>query len=151
MKKYVGCRVERDREASWIRLTQPVKIQKSVDEYGIDIVSNRIPSTPAEPGSVLKKDGIDEDDLTLPPEEQFRYMSATAVLLHAMRWSRPEVMNAVRTRLLSLHAVSETVSQQGTQSNYDVLCGHPSARLIIDANRDVGRQCRIPIHNQWIE
>jgi hypothetical protein len=61
-------------------LTQPVKIQKFVDEYGIDIVSNRIPSTPVEPGSVLKKDGIDEDDLPLPPEEQFRYRSATAVL-----------------------------------------------------------------------
>jgi hypothetical protein len=96
MNEYVGCRVERDRKAGWMRLTQPVKIQKFVDEYGIDIVSNRIPSTPAEPGSVLKKDGIDEDDLPLPPEEQFRYRSATAVLLHAMRWSRPEVMNAVQ-------------------------------------------------------
>jgi hypothetical protein len=41
MNEFVGCRVERDREASWMRLTQPVKIQKFVDEYGIDIVSNR--------------------------------------------------------------------------------------------------------------
>jgi hypothetical protein len=96
MNEYVGCRVERDCEAGWMRLTQPVKIQKFVAEYGIDIVSNRIPSVPAEPGSVLKKDGIDEDDLTLPPEEQFRYRSATAVLLHMMRWSHPELMNAVR-------------------------------------------------------
>jgi hypothetical protein len=96
MNEYVGCRVERDREAGWMQLTQPVKIQKFVDEYGIDIILNRIPSTPAEPGSVLKKDGIDEDDLPLPLEEQFRYRSATAVLLHAMQWSRPEVMNAVR-------------------------------------------------------
>jgi hypothetical protein len=96
MNEYVGCQVERDREAGWMRLTKPVKIQKFVDEYGIDIVSNRIPSTPAEPGSVLKKDGNNEDDLPLPPEEHFRYRSATAVLLHAMRWSRPEVMKAVR-------------------------------------------------------
>jgi hypothetical protein len=96
MNEYVGCRVEHNREASWMRLTQPVKIQKFVEEYGIDIVSNRIPSTPAEPGSVLKKGSIDEDDLPLPPEEQFRYRSATAVLLHTMRWSRPEVMNAVQ-------------------------------------------------------
>jgi hypothetical protein len=42
MNEYVGCRVERDREAGWMRLTQPVKIQKFVDEYSIDIVSNRI-------------------------------------------------------------------------------------------------------------
>jgi hypothetical protein len=79
-----------------MRLRQPVKIQKFVDEYGIDIVLNRIPSTPAEPGSVLRKDGINKDDLPLPPEEQVRYRSATVVLLHAMRWSRTEVMNDVR-------------------------------------------------------
>jgi hypothetical protein len=96
MKEYVGCRVKRDRENGWIRLTQPVKIQKFVDEYGIDIISNRVPSTPAEPGSVLKKEGIDDDDDLLSPEDQARYRSATAVLLHMMRWSRAEVMNAVR-------------------------------------------------------
>jgi hypothetical protein len=33
MKEYVGCRVKRDRENGWIRLTQPVKIQKFVDKY----------------------------------------------------------------------------------------------------------------------
>ena len=67
-----------------------------MDEYGIDIKPNRIPSTPAEPGSVLRKEGIDDDDILLSPEEQSRYRSATAVLLHMMRWSRAEVMNAVR-------------------------------------------------------
>jgi hypothetical protein len=56
MKEYVGCRVKRNRENGWICLTQPVKIQKFVDKYGIDIISNRVPSTPAEPGSVLKKE-----------------------------------------------------------------------------------------------
>jgi hypothetical protein len=61
-KEYVGCRAERDHENGWIHLTQPVKIQKFVDEYGIDIISNQKPSTPAEPGSVLKKEGIDDDD-----------------------------------------------------------------------------------------
>jgi hypothetical protein len=29
MKEYVGCRIERDHENGWIRLTQPVKIQKA--------------------------------------------------------------------------------------------------------------------------
>jgi hypothetical protein len=62
MKEYVGCRVDRDCKNGWICLTQPVKIQKFVDEYGIDIISNRVPSTPAEPGSVLKKEGIDDED-----------------------------------------------------------------------------------------
>jgi hypothetical protein len=64
INEYVGCRVECNCEAGWMRLTQPVKIKKFVDEYGVVIFSNQIPSTPAESGSVLKKDGIDEDDLT---------------------------------------------------------------------------------------
>jgi hypothetical protein len=96
MNKYVGCRIKRDLENGWIRLTQPVKIQKFVDEYGIDIISNQVPSTPAERGSVLKKEGIDDDDDLLSPKDQARYRSATAVLLHMMRWSRAEVMNAVQ-------------------------------------------------------
>jgi hypothetical protein len=96
MKEYVACRIERDRENVWIRLTQPAKIPKFVDEYGIDIISNQVPSTPVEPGSVLRKEGIDDDDYLLSPEDQARYRSATAVLLHMMRWSRAEVMNAVR-------------------------------------------------------
>jgi hypothetical protein len=97
MKEYVGYRIERDRENGLIRLTQPVKIQKFVDEYGTDIISNRVLSTPAEPGSVLKKEGIDDDDDLLSPKDQARYRSATAVLLlHMMRWSRAEVLNAVQ-------------------------------------------------------
>jgi hypothetical protein len=84
------------RENGWIRLTQPVKIQKFVDEYGINIISNRVPSTLAEPGSVLKKEGIDDDDDPLLPKDQARNRSATAVLLHMVHWSRAEVMNAVR-------------------------------------------------------
>jgi hypothetical protein len=43
----------------------------------------------------LKKEGIDDDDDLLSPEDQARYRLATAVLLHMMRWSRAEVMNAV--------------------------------------------------------
>jgi hypothetical protein len=74
MKEYVGCRINPPRENGWIHLTQPVKIQKFVDEYGIDIISNRVPSTPAEPGSVLKKEGIDDDDDLLSPEDQARYI-----------------------------------------------------------------------------
>jgi hypothetical protein len=98
MKEYVGCRIERDRESGWICLKQPVKIQKFVEKYGIDIISNQVPSTPTEPGSVLEKEGIDDDDDDdlLSPKDQARYRSATAVLLHMMRWSRAEVMNAAQ-------------------------------------------------------
>jgi hypothetical protein len=94
MKEYVGCRIDRDCENGWIRLMQPVKIQNFVDGYGIDIISNRAPSTPAEAGSILKKVGIDDDDNLLSPKDQTRYRSATAV--HMMCWSQAEVINAVR-------------------------------------------------------
>merc|ERR1712224_243230 len=35
MKEYVGCKVER--ELGWCRLTQPVKMQRCIDEYGLDM------------------------------------------------------------------------------------------------------------------
>ena len=84
MHEHVGCRVERNREEGWIRLTQPVKIQKFVNECNIDIKSNRIASTPAEPVSVLRKEGIGDDDNILSPEEQSRHRSATSIILYVM-------------------------------------------------------------------
>jgi hypothetical protein len=54
------------------------------------------PKTPAEGGTILKKEGEGPEDTILSKEDQQQYRSATAVLLHMMRWSRVEVQNAVR-------------------------------------------------------
>ena len=52
--------------------------------------------TPAEPGSVLKSEGESIHDQELNHEEQKSYQSGTAILLHMMRWTRVETMNAVQ-------------------------------------------------------
>jgi hypothetical protein len=33
MKEYVGCKVEHNRQERWIKLTQPVMIQRFEDEF----------------------------------------------------------------------------------------------------------------------
>ena len=76
-------------------MTQPVKVQKIQDEFGINPAA-RLPTTPAEPRSTLKKEGDEEDDAIFPESEKVKYRSATAMLLYIMRWSRVETMNTVR-------------------------------------------------------
>ena len=82
MTEYVGCLVERDRENRMTKLTQFVKIQKAIDEFGIDPNPKRPPMTPAEPESVLKKKGEGEHDIFLNEEDQKMYRSAVATFLH---------------------------------------------------------------------
>ena len=94
LTEYVGCKVDRDNadEYASIKVTQPVLVQSFVDEFGICEESEK-PATPAAPGSILVKP--DEDQL-LDAASQTRYRSGVGKLLHLMRWSRPEILNAVR-------------------------------------------------------
>ena len=54
LKEYVGCKVDQTKE--WIRFTQPVKVQRFVDEIGCKGLgsANMPPATPGEPGLVLE-------------------------------------------------------------------------------------------------
>jgi hypothetical protein len=52
MKEYVGCRIERTKD--YIRLTQPVKVQRLIDEFNYTREKARL--TPARPGSVFTVD-----------------------------------------------------------------------------------------------
>jgi hypothetical protein len=92
MKEYVGCRVEHNREERYIKLTQPVMIQSFKDEFELEI-GGKMPKTPAEPGSILVKG---EPNEYLSSEEMKTYRSGVGKLLHMMRWTRPEILNAVR-------------------------------------------------------
>ena len=68
-------------------MTQPVKMQKLVDESNLDEHRGNL-STPADPGSALMKEGIDADNIILKLAGQKVYQSRTAVCLHMMRWTR---------------------------------------------------------------
>ena len=91
MDEYVGCKLERNHEERWIKITQPVLIQSYNDEF--DLGKEKATSTPAEPGQVLMP--CKEAD-SLSPAEQTTYRKGTGKLLHMMRWSRPEILNPVR-------------------------------------------------------
>jgi hypothetical protein len=91
LAEYVGCKVDHNKEEGWIKLTQPVLMQSYVDEF--DLPEGEVPRTPATPGSVLQK--VDPKDW-LPDELQSKYRSGVGKLLHMMKWTRPEILNAVR-------------------------------------------------------
>jgi hypothetical protein len=92
MDEYVDRKLERNLEAGSVRFTQPVQLQSFQDEFNLPKVKDK-PNIPAEAGQVLPKP---EEGVVLPVEEQKTYRSGVGKLLHVMRWSRPDVLNAVR-------------------------------------------------------
>ena len=75
-----------------MKLTQPVLLKSYEDEFDLP-TNGPIPTTPAEGGQVLRPC---EDGGELSPEMQTKYQSGVGKMLHMMRWSRPDVLNAVR-------------------------------------------------------
>ena len=91
LMEYVGCKIERTDDE--IRLTQPVLLESLVDEFDIpDDQKNA--ATPGKGGDVLRKP--DDDAMLVDSEMQTKYRSGVGKLMHMMRWSRPEISNAVR-------------------------------------------------------
>ena len=90
IQEYVGCKLDWDREKRTLKFTQPVLLQSFTDEFDLPIPSYK---TPGEPGKVLE--ACDEGQ-QISDHEQSKYRSAVGKLLHMMRWSRPEIWNAVR-------------------------------------------------------
>jgi hypothetical protein len=91
MKEYVGCRLERNWDEGWIKVTQPVLLQSFTDEF--DLPEGNYPNTPATPGSVLT---VSETQQKLSDEAQREYRKGTGKLLHLAKKSRPEILNSVR-------------------------------------------------------
>ena len=93
LKEYVGCKVERT--DSFIRFTQPVKVQRFVDEFHCQESDggDKQPATPAPPGTVLE---FNETDEPLSSKRQTQFRSGVGILLHMIRYSRPNALNRVR-------------------------------------------------------
>ena len=90
----MGCKVERT--DSFIRFTQPVKVQRFVDEFHCQETDrgDKQPATPAPPGTVLEFNKDIDEPLT--SKKQTEYRLGVGVLLHICRYSRPDVLNRVR-------------------------------------------------------
>jgi hypothetical protein len=91
MKEYVGCKITIDRTERSARITQPVLIQSLRDEFKLNLAKRH--RTPAVPNNTLQKT---DDGPKLNEKEQGMYRKGVGKLLHMMRWSRPDVLNATR-------------------------------------------------------
>ena len=89
MDEYVGCKLTRNQQERSLKFTQPVMIQSFTDEFHIDKEEN----IPASPGQVLLR--CDERH-RMNERLVKQYQSGVGKLLHMMRWSRPDILNAVR-------------------------------------------------------
>lgn len=91
MTEYVGCKFDRNFHKKLIKFTQSVMIQSCKDKFVVN--HNKIPKTPAETGSILK---CCRAEKYVGQAKQKIYRSGVVKLLHMMRWSCPDILNAVR-------------------------------------------------------
>jgi hypothetical protein len=91
LKEYVGCKLERNRKEGWMKLTQPVLMQSFIDEFILP--DGETPKTPAIPGEVLHRGDPGSE---ISKSEHQKYRTGVGKLLHVMKWTRPDVLNAVR-------------------------------------------------------
>ena len=102
MDEYVGCKLERNWDEGWVKFLQPVLLQSYHDEFNLPDEKN--PTTPAEPGQILMPC---EESNGMAAKEQVMYRSGVGKLLHMMRWSRPDTLNAVRELSKNMEVASE--------------------------------------------
>ncbi len=91
LKEYVGCKVELIDGGA--KLTHPVLIQSLEDEFNIP-PGGKIPNTPAPAGEILIPG---EEEVMLNPKEQTTYRSGVGKLMYLARWTRPDILFAVRS------------------------------------------------------
>ena len=89
MNEYVGCKIEHNKEQRYIKITQPVLVQSLRDEF--ELPGGATPTTPAAPGTILT-----EGETKLGSAKHSKYRSGVGKLIHLSKFSRPDVLNAVR-------------------------------------------------------
>jgi hypothetical protein len=91
MEKYVGCKVDCNFDNKSIKLTQPVMLHSFVDDFPM-CLEGRASYMPATPGEHVVKG---DDSTNVSGAMQAQYRMGIGELLHMMRWTRPEIKNAV--------------------------------------------------------
>ena len=91
MYEYVGCKVKREKQSELI-MYQDNLICKIVNFFGEELRNTREYDLPAETGDRVSrvKEGL------ITQEEQTRYRSGVGMLLFLVKYSRPDITNAVR-------------------------------------------------------
>ena len=83
---FVGCKLTLCPKKTYIKLTQPVKIQRLIDEFRYT-GKNEL-RTPVKPGSVLASEA--ENSLFASKEDQAKFAMITGMMLHVCQNSRIE-------------------------------------------------------------
>ncbi len=91
LSKYIGCKIDRDRNKNSIRFTQPVLVQSLEDEY--ELPTGTPPQTPAKPGTTMTKH---EDKDKLSKEMHTKYRAGIGKLQHLVQNSQTDIGNAVQ-------------------------------------------------------
>ena len=68
LKEYVGCKIDWDKSAKWLKFTQPVLLQSFQDEF--ELLTRSEFATPADLGQVLIED---KPENNMPAEKQYQY------------------------------------------------------------------------------
>ena len=128
MQEYIGCKVER--QSGSIKIMQPVLLQSFKDEFGAE-ASDKV-GTPAIPGKVLT-----QGDPDLTTYQQFTYRSGTGKLIHLSKWSRPDILNAVR-ELARYMSTPTTKHVDAMMRCMSYVLNTPKRGLVLKPNVDWG-------------
>ena len=128
LKEYIGCKIER--KGNKMKLTQPVLVQSLRDEF--DMLDKTPCNLPAPHGKELTSDGE-----SLSEEEMKVYRSGVGKLLFLMRYSRPDILNAVRelSKWMSAGTTIDHMKVMRQTMNYVIhtknrgLCLQPDMRI----------------------
>ena len=115
-----------------------MKIQQFIDEFNCQESDggNKLPTTPAPPGTVLEYDKELEEPLQSKKQTQSR--SSVGILLHMCQYSRPDTLNRVR----ELSKFMQVASREGYKALMRVMS-------FIVATRDLGFTFQPDHPNTW--
>ena len=94
LSEYVGCTVVRDGNKRKLWMCQPDLITKLEGIFHKEIASLQSYKTPAAPGEIIMKCHDDAEKVDAETHSLFR--SGVGMLLYLVKFSRPEISNAVR-------------------------------------------------------
>lgn len=130
LREYAGCKVNYGVNQPSLTLPQPVLLQSFADEFPLPGGPN--PTTPAAPDTTLEPA---KPEHLLPSSQQTKFRSGVGKLLHMMRWSRPDILKAVRELSRNMSgATAEHMDAMLRVMKY--CCATPNRGLTLNPNSD---------------
>jgi hypothetical protein len=94
LKDNLSCRVIPNIEGRDMLILQTHLISKLIDKFGNEVSNKKVYGTPGIPR--FKVTRPDEDSDTIPESLQKKYLSGVGMLLSLIKYSRPDLNNAIR-------------------------------------------------------